>query len=131
MRLYCHGQLRPEMFPGIGDLPKPATEPHVVNRRTPVAPYRLKKKSHPRGKPLQSSFPKYHELFEEPHHCKGSGNSLTAKAASIWDLRGLCSRSYFGPRACGRGITIFTHKKNTHSDDLYGTELGSVTLRMA
>jgi hypothetical protein len=43
------------------------------------------KKSHPRGKPLQSRFPKYHELFEEPHHCKSAGNSLTAKVASIWD----------------------------------------------
>ena len=43
------------------------------------------KKSHPRGKPLQSRFPKCHELFEEPHHCKAEGNSLMAKAASIWD----------------------------------------------
>jgi hypothetical protein len=76
------GQLRPEMFPGIGALPEPATESHVVNRGTPVAPCRLKgpeKKSHPRGKPLQSRFPKYHELFEEPHHCKAASRSLTAK----------------------------------------------------
>ncbi len=36
------GQLRPEMFPGIGALPEPATESHVVNRGNPVAPCRLK-----------------------------------------------------------------------------------------
>jgi len=40
------GQLRPEMFPGIGTLPEPATESHVVNRGTPVAPCRLKAQSH-------------------------------------------------------------------------------------
>ena len=70
------------MFPGIGALPEPATESHVVNRGTPVGPCRLKgpeKKSHPRGKPPQSRFPKYHELFEEPHHCKAASSSLTAK----------------------------------------------------
>jgi hypothetical protein len=79
--------LRPEMFSGIGALPEPATESHVVNRGTPVALSAKGpgKKSHPRGKPLQSSFPKYHELFEEPHHCKAADNSLTAKAASIRD----------------------------------------------
>jgi hypothetical protein len=32
-----------------------------------------------------SSFPKYHEVFEEPHHCKAADSSLTAKAASTWD----------------------------------------------
>ena len=32
------GCLRPELFPGIGVLPGPATESHVVNRGTPVAP---------------------------------------------------------------------------------------------
>jgi hypothetical protein len=77
------------MFPGIGALPEPATESHVVNRGTdPSSPLSAKdpeKKSHPRGKPLQSSLPKYHELFEEPHHCKAAENSLTAKAASTWD----------------------------------------------
>jgi hypothetical protein len=31
-RLYCPGLLRPEMFPGIGDLPESTTESHVVNR---------------------------------------------------------------------------------------------------
>ena len=36
------GRLRPEMFPGIGALPEPATESHVVNRGTLVAPCRLK-----------------------------------------------------------------------------------------
>ena len=30
--------LRPEIFPGIGALPEPATGSHVVNRGTPVAP---------------------------------------------------------------------------------------------
>ena len=93
------GQLRPEMFPGIGALPKPATESHVVNRGTPVAPCLWplsakgpEKKSHPRGKPLQSSFPKYHELFKEPHHCKAAGNSLrlTAKSASMFRVLGVC-----------------------------------------
>ena len=32
------------------------------------------------------------------------------RLSPIWnssELRGLCRRSYFGPRACGRGITIF------------------------
>ena len=65
------------MFPGIGALPEHATESHVVNRGTLLAPCRLKgpeKKSHPRGKPLQSSFPKYHKLFEEPHNCKAADN---------------------------------------------------------
>ena len=52
---------------------------------SPLSAKGPEKKSHPRGKPLQSRFPKYHELFEEPHHCKAAGNSLTAKAASIWD----------------------------------------------
>ena len=59
-----------------------------MNRGTPVAPCRLigpERKSHPRGKPLQPSFPKYHELFEEPHHCKAVDDSITAKAASTWD----------------------------------------------
>ncbi len=32
------GWLRPELFPGIGVLPGPATESHIVNRGTPVAP---------------------------------------------------------------------------------------------
>ena len=32
------GCLRPKLFPGIGVLPGPATESHVVNRGTPVAP---------------------------------------------------------------------------------------------
>ena len=70
------GQFRPEMFSGIGALPKPAVESHIVNRGTPVAPCRLKAQrkrvTDPRGKPLQSRFPKYHELFEEPHHCKAA-----------------------------------------------------------
>jgi hypothetical protein len=75
------------MFPGIATLPETVTESHGVNRGTLVAPCRLKaqRKSHPRGKPLQTSFPKYHDLFEEPHHCKAADNSLTAKAAITWD----------------------------------------------
>ncbi len=78
----------PKCFPGIGALPEPATESHVVNRGTLVAPCRLKaqrKRVTRVGSPMQSSFPKYHELFEEPHHCKAADNSLTAKAASTWD----------------------------------------------
>ena len=59
------------MFPGIGALPEPATESHVVNRGNPVGP---EKKSHPRGKPPQSRFPKYHELFEDSHHCKAASS---------------------------------------------------------
>jgi hypothetical protein len=53
------GRLRPELFPGIGVLPGPATESHIVNRGTPVAPLGQpqlnvpERKSHPRGKPLQ------------------------------------------------------------------------------
>ena len=42
------GQLRPEMFSGIGALPKPAIESHVVNfydRGIPVAPCRLQAQS--------------------------------------------------------------------------------------
>jgi len=38
-RLYCPGRLRPELFPGIGVLPGPASESHIVNRGTPVAPF--------------------------------------------------------------------------------------------
>jgi hypothetical protein len=34
LRLYCQVPLLPEMFPGIGDLPKSATESHVVNSVT-------------------------------------------------------------------------------------------------
>jgi hypothetical protein len=73
---------RPEMFSGIGALPKPATESHVVNRGTPVAPCRPKaqrKRITRVGSPRIPEFPKYHELFEQPHHCKAAGNSLTAK----------------------------------------------------
>ena len=52
---------------------------------SPLSAKGPEKKSHPRGKPLQSSFPNYHELFEEPQHCKAAGNSLAAKAASVTD----------------------------------------------
>jgi hypothetical protein len=56
------------MFSGIGALPEPATESHVVigDPSSPLSAKGPEKKSHPRGKPLQSRFPKYHELFEEP-----------------------------------------------------------------
>ena len=52
------GWLRPELFPGIGVLPGPATESHIVKRGTPVAPLGQpqlnvpERKSHLRGKPL-------------------------------------------------------------------------------
>jgi len=58
---------RPEMFSGIGALPKPAIESHVVNRGIPVAPCRLKaqrKRVTRVGSPRSPEFPKYHELFE-------------------------------------------------------------------
>jgi hypothetical protein len=56
------------MFSGIGALPEPAIESHVVigDPSSPLSAKGPEKKSHPRGKPLQSRFPKYHELFEEP-----------------------------------------------------------------
>ena len=81
------GRLRPEMFPGIGALPESATESHVVNRGTPVAPCRLKaqrKRLTRVGSPCSPVFPNI-MMFEEPHHCKAADNSLTAKAASTWD----------------------------------------------
>jgi len=75
------------MFPGIGALPEPATESHVVNS-SPLSAKGPEKKSHPRGKPLQSSFPKYHELFGEPHHCKAADNSLS-KHLGLFPVRNL------------------------------------------
>ena len=38
--------------------------------------------SQPSGKPLQPRFPKYHELFEEPHRSRTADDSLTANTAS-------------------------------------------------
>ena len=73
---------RPEMFSGIGALPKPATGPHVVSRGNPVAPCRLKaqgKRATRVGSPRSPEFPNYHELIEEPQHHEAAGNSLTAK----------------------------------------------------
>ena len=70
------------MFSGIGALPKPATESHVVNRGTPVARCRLKaqrKRVTRVGSPRSPEFPYYHELIEEPQHHEAAGNSLTAK----------------------------------------------------
>jgi hypothetical protein len=70
------------MFSGIGALPKPATESHVVSRGDPVAPRRPKaqRKGVTRvGSPLSPEFPNYHELIEEPQHHEAAGNSLTAK----------------------------------------------------
>ena len=76
----CRGSIArvgSELFPGIGVLPGPATESHIVNRgalllalfNSPFGqpqPKVPERKSHPRGKPLQPRFSKYHELFEEP-----------------------------------------------------------------
>jgi hypothetical protein len=70
------------MFSGIGALPKPATESHVVDRGTPVAPCRPKaqrKRITRVGSPRSPEFPNYHELIEEPHHHEAAGNSLTVK----------------------------------------------------
>jgi hypothetical protein len=56
-RLYCPGLVGPELLPGIGVLPGPATGSHVVNRGTPVAPQGQPqlndpgKRSHPVGGP--------------------------------------------------------------------------------
>ena len=71
------------MFSGIGALPKPATESHVVSSRgTPVAPRRPKaqgKRVTRVGSPRSPAFPNYHELIEEPQHHEAADNSLTAK----------------------------------------------------
>ena len=71
------------MFSGIGALPKPATESHVVSSRgTPVAPRRPKaqgKRVTRVGSPRSPGFPNYHELIEEPHRREAAGNSLTAR----------------------------------------------------
>ena len=51
---------RPEMFSGIGALPKPATESHVVSKGNPVAPCRLKaqgKRTIRVGSPCSPDFP--------------------------------------------------------------------------
>jgi hypothetical protein len=52
LRLYCYclGRLRPEMFPGIGVLPGPDTESHVVNRGTPAAPLDNRSRMSQRGR---------------------------------------------------------------------------------
>ena len=83
---YCPGRLRPELFPGIGVLPGPATGSHIVIRGTlitsgpPVAPLGQpqlnvpERKSHPHEKPLQTRFPK------EPHHRRAANDSLTAES---------------------------------------------------
>jgi len=98
------------MFSGVGALPKPATESHVVNRGTPVAPCRLKaqrKRVTRVGSPLQSSFPKYHELFEEPHHCKAADNSPTAKASRFFPhslLPNVCHGQPNSLRVCQRDV---------------------------
>jgi hypothetical protein len=53
---------------------------HHLSRGTPVAPLGQpqlnvpERKSHPRGKPLQPTFPK------EPHHRRAADESLTAKS---------------------------------------------------
>jgi hypothetical protein len=63
------GRLRPEMFPGIGVLPEPATESHVVNRGNPVAPCRLKaqrKRVTRVGSPCSSVFPNIMSCLKSP-----------------------------------------------------------------
>jgi len=50
LRLYCPDRSRPEMFPGIGVLPEPATESHVVNRGIQVALLDSRKRMSRRGR---------------------------------------------------------------------------------
>jgi len=62
---YSWVSLRPEMFPGIGALPKPAT----VNRGTPVAPRRLKaqgKRVTRVGSPCSPVFPNIMSCLKSP-----------------------------------------------------------------
>ena len=82
------GWLRPELFPGIGVLPGPATRSHIVNRGTPAAPLGQaqlnvpEKRSHPRG-PSSPDFPKS-PIAAGPRkthghgHCLGDFEALTA-----------------------------------------------------
>jgi hypothetical protein len=68
-RLYCPGPLRPEMFSGIGALPEPATESHVVNWGTLVAPCRLKaqrKRVTRVGSPCSPVFPNIMSCLKSP-----------------------------------------------------------------
>ena len=84
------------MFSGIGALPKPATESHVVSRGNPVAPCRPKaqRKGITRvGSPRSSTFPNYHELIEEPHHHEAAGDSLLGKNLGNIFLRTPCRMS--------------------------------------
>jgi len=55
-----------------------ASDTKALSAMAPLSAKGSEKKSHPRGKPPQSRVPKYHELFEEPHHCEAAGNSLMA-----------------------------------------------------
>ena len=60
---------RAEMFPGIGALPEPATESHVVNRGTPVAPCRLKtqrERATRVGSPCSPVFPNIMSCLKSP-----------------------------------------------------------------
>ena len=58
-RLYCPGRLRPELFPGIGILPGPATASHIVNRGTPVtvAPLDSRSRMSRRGRATRGGSP--------------------------------------------------------------------------
>ena len=72
LRLYCPDRLRPEMFPGIGVLPGPATESHVVNRVTPVAPLDSRSRMSRRGRvtrvgsPCSPDFPNIVSCLRSP-----------------------------------------------------------------
>ena len=60
---------RPEMFSGIGALPKPATGSHVVSRGNPVAPCRLKdqgKRATRVGSPCSPDFPNIMSCLRSP-----------------------------------------------------------------
>jgi hypothetical protein len=63
------GHCRPEMFPGIGALPEPPTESHVVNRGTPVAPCLVKtqrKRVTRVGRPCSPGFPNIMSCLRSP-----------------------------------------------------------------
>jgi len=84
--------LRPELFPGIGVLPGSATESHIVNRGTPVAPLGQPQlsvpeaKSHPVGGPCSPDFPKS-PITAGPRTTHQQLNSRKQVTSSAWNLK--------------------------------------------